>query len=350
MMKNRNALVVLGAWALAFSLLACELDTPRPMEAELESRSLDAGGLLLTEEIAPRLSEAQALARVDELLKEEQAEEVGAQEEDVAMVEQGDLALALAFKHVDAEPCDHVATAKSLLAEGDRAQAMLELEKALYDKPRDKQAAMLLGVIARQSGDDDLATDAFMLAAEISPDDDLPWVQMARLTLEQGQIDDAEQMLRKALKLKSDRAESFNLLGRVWLGRSHWQRAILNFKQAMKLRPDSVFYRNNLGYSFLLMRDFGRAVETLEPLAQNTDVPVFMLNNLGLAYEGVGRIQDALAQFKSASERSPGYLKSKLNLERLVQVAKASAELTEATPATGTATENGSDVILPDGE
>ncbi|MBW2701744.1 MAG: tetratricopeptide repeat protein [Deltaproteobacteria bacterium] len=346
MKPMRKVWTGLSIGALFVSLAGCELD----------HGGLDAGVLAPSmpapSRLAPSMESVQeqiSLARVDELLAMKPVTRV--EEEPEEVVEQNNLLHSLAFKHVDLEPVDHMVTAKSLLQTGDRAQAMLELEKAIYDNPRNYDAAMLLGKVARKSGDDDLATDAFLLSAEIDSTSDEPWVQLARLTLDRGQVDDSEQMLRRALTLNSDRAETYNLMGRVWLNRSHWQRAVLNFEKALSMRPESNYYRNNLGYAFLLMRDFNSAVKSLDPLAKREGARAFMLNNLGLAYEGVGRIHDAMVQYKKASVKNPDYLKSRINMERMVRVAKTATDVSldsENGAAEEREKETGSDLILPE--
>ena len=49
-----------------------------------------------------------------------------------------------------------------------------------------------------------------------------------------------------------------------------------------------------------------------------------MHNNLGLAYERVGRREEALMAFDTAARLSPGSAKARLNLARLQREARAS--------------------------
>ena len=230
--------------------------------------------------------------------------------------------IEFAFPHVDREATDHMALAKAMLVKTDKASAMLELEKALYDDPENYAAAFLLGQTARDAGRIVLATDAFLLASQIDTDEDDPWLEMARLALSSKKLDEAERLVRRALRLNPKRALAHNVLGRVWLTRSHWERAIARFEKALELSPDSPYYRNNLGFALLLRRDYQRAVKVLEPLAGKTALQAFMYNNLGLAFEGAGRLQDSVASFKRALEVNPGYVNARVNLDRLVQVAK----------------------------
>ena len=258
--------------------------------------------------------------------------------------------IEFAFPHADREPLDHVALARKLLSSGDQAGAMLELEKAIYDDPADFSAAILLGTTARDSGRGELAVDAFLLATQIDPDADDPWLQLARISVAAGELDQAEQLVRRALRLNPKRALAHNVLGRIWLKRSHWERAVLRFEKALEISPTNVYYRNNLGFALLLKRDFQQAVEVLEPLAEQDGVKAFMLNNLGLAYEGAGRLQEASTRFSQALESSPGYVNARVNLDRMVQLAQRTAEPVDAVPGGGQDSEPQLEDDLPPGD
>lgn len=240
----------------------------------------------------------------------------------------------IAFEHVDTQPTDHVQVAQEMIESGDRAAAMIELGKALYDDPEDFDAAFLLGRIARRGGKPELAAKAFLLAAKIDPGVASPWLQLARLSLAQKDNDEAEMRIRHALSVDPKLSEAHSLLGRVWLNRSHWHRAVNCFEKAVTLSPDNRYYWNNLGYAYLLKKDFSKAVIALEAAVEAgdaSDVPAYFCNNLGLAYEGAGRLQDAMVEFKQALEKKPGYVNAKINLERNVRLAKAEAEIDEIT-------------------
>jgi tetratricopeptide (TPR) repeat protein len=243
----------------------------------------------------------------------------------------------IAFEHVDTQPTDHVIIAQELTAAGDRAAAMIELGKALYDDPEDFDAAFMLGRTAQRSGKVDMAAEAFLLAAQIDPEVASPWLQLTRLALAAKDNDLAAKRIRHALTIDPKLAQAHNLLGRVWLNRSHWHKAVNCFEKAVTLSPDNRYYWNNLGYAYLLKKDFSQAVIALEAAVEEGDgevaaaIPAYIRNNLGLAYEGAGRLQDAIVEFKQALETKPGYINAKINLERNVRLAKAEAEVDEIT-------------------
>ena len=88
----------------------------------------------------------------------------------------------------------------------------------------------------------------------------------------------------------------------------------------------------DVGFAYLMKKDYGKAVEVLEGLVEGEDIPAYMLNNMGLAYEGAGRLQEAMSSFKQAVEKNPKYINAKINLDRLVTLAKrAEQEVPSAT-------------------
>lgn len=328
-----NKTLVILAGLMLVGLQACDRQPdgfdagPSPQRIQPMSEVTAGPGLEVVEGLAQEVADTQ-----DVVLGPPGVEPEGTTGQPEAEREAG---IEFAFPHADREPVDHLALARQQLTEGDRSGAMLELEKALYDDPADFSAASLLGVAARDSGRKELAVDAFLLAAQIDPDSDDPWLQLARMYFEDGDLEQAEQLARRALRLNPKRSLAHNVLGRIWLKRSHWQPAIKRFEKALELSPASVYYRNNLGLALLLKRDFQRAVEVLEPLAERDDVKAFMLNNLGLAYEGAGRLGDASTQFEGALEISPRYVNAQVNLDRMVQLAQRADEQVEPVPGGG---------------
>ncbi len=240
----------------------------------------------------------------------------------------------LALVHVDEELVDHIEKAQGSIESGDWATAMIELGKALYDQPNNYQVAYDLGRVALRSERIELAEKAYLLSARIDPSSADPWLQLARISLKRGDLKLTTKRAGHAQAVDEQSAGAFNLLGRVWLSRSHWDRAIVEFAKAVALSPDNRYYRNNLGFAHLMKKNAEQAVVELEKISQDADrkIPAFMLNNLGLAYELSGRLQDAMAAFAQALESNPRYTNARINLDRLVLLAKhVPAEVGEET-------------------
>ncbi len=327
MIKKTNVLVLLASLSMSFPV-GCEFSRSidsGPMDSGLVEQE-SQGKIFTSLEPANPEGEEQGLQLPDSQYPEppgvQMPKDQSGSEQGIEIPAKPGEESNFAFSHVDRQVVDHLKSARDLLSRKDAAGAILELEKALYDDPSDYDSALLLGNVARRSKRMELATDAYMLCAQLEPDSPEPWLGMARLSLAQKQIDQAEQLAIRALDLKPGNAEANNLLGRIWLKRSHWQKAISFLRKAVELNPENIFYSNNLGFAYLLSRDFQSAVEILEPMANQPEVRAFMVNNLGLAYEGMGRLQDARMMFEKALQKKPGYVNAKVNLERMVQVAK----------------------------
>jgi tetratricopeptide (TPR) repeat protein len=257
--------------------------------------------------------------------------------------------LDIAISHMDDTQVDHLQLARDFIEGGDSAAALVELGKALFDNDQNYDAAFLMGQTALRSGKKDLAEKGYRIAIQIDAENPDPWIRLSRISLAIGNLELAEERAERASVLDSKRSEPFNLLGRVWVSRSHWDKAILFFHKAVTLAPENRFYRNNLGYAFLLKKDYSKAIEQLQVAAEGDGIPAYVLNNLGLAYEGAGRLQDAITTFGQAVERHPKYVNAKINLDRLTVLAQR-AGMEEEEDSTDELEEFEDDLIIPDPE
>ncbi len=240
-------------------------------------------------------------------------------------VNAGDISL----EHMDEAYVDHMEAARRLIAGGDHAAAMLQLGKALFDDDDNYQAAFLLGRTALSCGKKDLARKSFQAASRIDNQNPDPWIRLARLNLDEKNLDQARKSATKALAIDPRAAEAYSVIGRVWISRSQWEKAVLALRKAVALEPENRYFRNNLGFAFLLKKDYAGAIEQLEIAVRGEEVPAYMENNLGLAYEGGGRLREAISAFGRIVARYPRYLKARLNHDRLMLLAKSSTDFEE---------------------
>ncbi len=259
-------------------------------------------------------------------------------------------AFEISLEHMDESSVDHMEAARRLNASGDHAAAILQLGKALFDDDGNYEAAFLLGRVAVSCGKVDLARKAFQAASRIDDQNPDPWVRLARLNLDEKNLDQARECATKALAIDPRTAEAYNVIGRVWISRSHWEKAISALLKAVALEPENRFFHNNLGYAFLLKKDYAKAIEQLKIAVRGDDAPAYMENNLGLAYEGIGRLREAISAFSRTVAKHPGYLKARLNHDRLKLLAKSSvdAEEVEAQVTEPDELESEGDLIVPE--
>ncbi|HEX8825010.1 MAG TPA: tetratricopeptide repeat protein [Archangium sp.] len=239
--------------------------------------------------------------------------------EDLSLAEPVD---ALALPHEEhLYPVDHLARARALRQEEDLSGALTEARRAVHDAADDVDAAEealdTVILLARLTGQKQLASDAYGELSRIFPDGPEPLIQQARLLLELGDTTGAFRAAETAVELDPEYPEGYQVLGRVHLTAGELDEAILRFQQAVHLDPYHGYALNNLGLALL---QSGKAEQAAEVLAQASYLlpqVAYVHNNLGLAYERLGRLEEARMAFDTATRLSPNDAKARLNRDRL---------------------------------
>jgi tetratricopeptide (TPR) repeat protein len=89
-----------------------------------------------------------------------------------------------------------------------------------------------------------------------------------------GDLNMAQKMYERALKLNKKYAEAINNIGTVHYARKSYRRAISAYRKALALNPDSASIYSNLGTAYFARRDYRRAIECYEK-AISLDPDVF---------------------------------------------------------------------------
>jgi len=95
-----------------------------------------------------------------------------------------------------------------------------------------------------------------------------------------------------------------NLMAGAWVQRDQFQRALDEQRLAVKYDPDSPILRKNLG-NILLGFDPAGAAREFETAARMLPNAAESHSNLGLAYEALGRRDEALAEYRRALTLDP---------------------------------------------
>jgi predicted O-linked N-acetylglucosamine transferase (SPINDLY family) len=153
-----------------------------------------------------------------------------------------------------------VATAAAALQIPSALQAALEHHQAgrlpeaeaiyrqiLQAEPNHPDALHLLGMIAYQTGSNDIAVGLISKAIVANPSNAIYYNNLGNALRDQGELDAALTNYRKALALKPDYANAHNNLGVVLQAQGQPDEAIASFHKALALKPDFVGAHNNLG-------------------------------------------------------------------------------------------------------
>ena len=133
------------------------------------------------------------------------------------------------------------------------------------------------------------------------------------------QFDVAVDLIGHAIRVRPDSAEAHYNLGTSLQGAGRFAEAIAAHRQAIRLKPDLLQAYNNLANA---LRETGQLDEAIEVFHQAIRLkPDFAeaLNNLGSALKSAGQLDDAIAVFRSAIRAKPDYVEPYDNLVYAIQ-------------------------------
>ena len=175
----------------------------------------------------------------------------------------------------------------------------------------------MLGLSAWKSGDLTRASAALERSLELDSTNVKTLLNLGRVLLDLGRVDDAVVRIGTAIELDTNSAEARRMMGRVQAARGERNAAMTSYRVALSIDPADSWSMNNLG---LLLIDEGRYEEALPPLARAVELrpeaPAFA-NNLGVALERTGHPRAAADAFRAALTADSTYSKATRSLARV---------------------------------
>ncbi len=159
--------------------------------------------------------------------------------------------------------------------------------------------------------------DAFLMftkAAEAKPYA-YPRIQMARALLSMDMFETARTHAEAAVDMDEQSTFAWNTLGRVELAAGDLDAAIVSFERASAADEHNSYAWNNLGFALLQQQRYQEAAEALESATSTQSPKSFMWNNLAMAYEHLDMLDEARAAYRQAIES--GSSKAEASLARL---------------------------------
>lgn len=234
--------------------------------------------------------------------------------------------LSLAIAHED-ETTDFEDRAKRHIDKGELSEALTDMRMHIHASEASQDELFLIGTLARQTQQMELAEAALLQAAALPPERSEIHTELARLYLNIKDSKAARDAARDAIDLDKDNPAAWNVFARSAMQASQWEQAELAMRQALELDPTNPLYHNNAGLLYIYMRRAGDAVDALETSVElyEDDAPYFVFNNLGLAHEMAANLDEAREAFEEALLMNPFYSKAKVNLSR-IEASMAKAE------------------------
>ena len=187
-------------------------------------------------------------------------------------------------------------------------------QRVISAHPDEPDALHLLGVIAYQTRDYDIAADLVGKAIAVRPGAAIFHNDLGLTLKALGNLEGAQAAYGKALALNPDYAEAHNNLGIVLKVQGKPDEAIAAHHRALALKPGYVSAHSNLGTA---LREQGRLEEAEAAYRRVIDLKpddAGAHNNLGVSLRDQGKAQEAIAAYRAALSLKPDYAEAFSNL------------------------------------
>jgi predicted O-linked N-acetylglucosamine transferase (SPINDLY family) len=124
----------------------------------------------------------------------------------------------------------------------------------------------------------------------------------------EGRPEEAVSLYRDAVKAKPEEPTFQFALGNQYYRTRRFEEAVQALGRGLKLRPDDVDGRNDFAICLMELGRWEESLAVLEPLAAAHPEMFSPCANLASLYRQMGRIQEAIAQYRKAIALDPGHL------------------------------------------
>jgi predicted O-linked N-acetylglucosamine transferase (SPINDLY family) len=204
---------------------------------------------------------------------------------------------------------------------GRLAEAETIYRQVLAEAPDHADALHLLGVVALQAGQAELAIDLIGRAVAIEPRAADYHVHLGEAYRRLGRWEDAVASLRRSVELRPDDAAAYNNLGVTLDQAGRSDEAIAAYQRALAIAPDDAWTHANLGNAW---NSEGRLDEALAAYQQALRLDPGLAeihSNLGTVLQELGRTAEAVTAYERALELKPEHPQACHNLGCALQMA-----------------------------
>ena len=186
---------------------------------------------------------------------------------------------------------------------GDREWRGFLARQALVVSPEGLDVLMEMASMFQDAGQPAEALEFLKKAENVAPDDHHTLVQQGRTLTDLGRLDEAEHVLRRAVRVR-DAAAEYNL-GNVLDRQGRWDEARGRYERALAIDPFHARALNNLGLGYAQRGQTPAALALFRRATEAGPDNAEAWSNLGVALLDVGRRSDAIAAIRTAIALAP---------------------------------------------
>ena len=197
---------------------------------------------------------------------------------------------------------------------GQLGQAEAIYRQLLEIDPKHADALHLLGVIAHQTGNHQIAVDLISQAIEINRNDESYYLNIGNALKSLMQLDAALAGYDKAISLKPDYAEAYSNRGVTLKGLKQFEAAVASYDMAIALKPNYFEAYANRGNALRELKQLDAAVASYDKaIALSPNLPE-AYSNRGIALQELKQLEAAVANYDTAIALKPDYAEAYSNL------------------------------------
>ncbi|GAB6391389.1 MAG: tetratricopeptide repeat protein [Treponematales bacterium] len=207
---------------------------------------------------------------------------------------------------------------------GDNNKAIVDFNQALRLFPNYANAYNNRDAAYDDKGDYDRAIADYTQAIRLDPDYAYPYTNRGDAYRDKGDYDRAIADYTQAIRLDPNNGYAYISRGNAYKNRGitygdkgDYDRAIADFNQALKLAPDNAAaLYNSRGWNYALKGDYKRALEDANKSLELRPNDANTLDTRATAYQGLGDLNRAIADWEAAVKLAPDNTTFRENLEK----------------------------------
>ena len=211
-------------------------------------------------------------------------------------------------------PGDAIEKAFAAHQQGNRQAAARLCEAVLEKIPRQTQALYLLGIVALEDGQLNIAERRFRNVIATAPADPLGPGGLGMVRLTQQKFEHAIVLFQQCLKMAPDQPHIYNNLGLALWSFGDRVSAHRHFRQALNLVPDYADAHLNLGKLLFEQGEAQRAIAHYEKAIVLSPGLFEAHNNLGNVYRRNGELDRACECYEAALNVNPRFVQALFNM------------------------------------
>jgi protein O-GlcNAc transferase len=181
-----------------------------------------------------------------------------------------------------------------------------EIYKSILEvNPNHSDSLHLLGIVAHQSGNNDIAVDLINKAIQRSPETPIYYFNLGNVLRAQGKLAEAVSPYQKAVEIKPDYPEAYYNLGITFESQGKLTETVLSYQKVLEIEPDHAEAHNNMGNAFIAQGKLAEAVSCFQKAVEIKPDLAGAYYNLGTVFKGQRKLDKAISSYQKALDINP---------------------------------------------